>query len=67
MGSLSHYEIIEKYPDDKYLPSYLVRTEHQNDVLHILFAVDVKADNIRIITAYRPAIEDWEEGFRTRR
>ena len=65
--SYGHYEIIEQYPQDKYLPSYLVRSEHGDDVLHILFAADVKSDNIRIITAYRPTIEEWEEGFRIRR
>jgi hypothetical protein len=65
--SCGHYEIIEPYPEDKYLPSYLVRSEHQNDVLHILFAIDVKSDNVRIITAYRPTVEEWETGFRSRR
>lgn len=65
--SHEHYELIEQYPKDKYLPSYLVRSEHQNDVLHILFAVDVKSDNIRIITSYRPTLEEWEEGYRIRR
>lgn len=65
--SQGQYEIIEQYPDGKYLPSYLVRSEYQNEVLHILFAVDVKSDNIRIITSYRPTREDWEEGFRIRR
>jgi hypothetical protein len=61
------YEIIEEYPDDKYLPSYLVRSEYEGNVLHILFAVDVKADNIRTITAYRSNLEEWEDGFRIRR
>lgn len=55
------------YPKDKYCPSYLVRFEYQDDILHILFAVDAKTDNIRIITAYRPTLDDWEEGFRMRR
>jgi hypothetical protein len=32
-----------------------------------LFTDDVKADNIRIITAYRPTLDDWEDGFRIRR
>ena len=67
IGSYEIYEITESYPQDKYLPSYLVRSEYQGDVFHILFAVDVKADNIRIITAYRPTLEEWEDGFRIRR
>lgn len=61
------YEIIEQYPEDKYLPSYLVRSEYRNEVFHVLFAVDVNGDNTRIITAYRPNLEEWEDGFRTRR
>jgi hypothetical protein len=61
------YEIIEEYPFDKYLPSYLVRSEHEGEVFHMLFAVDVEADNIRIITAYRPNLDEWEDGFRIRR
>ena len=29
IDSIHAYEIIETYPDDKYLPSYLVYTEYQ--------------------------------------
>lgn len=61
------YEIIEQYPEDKYFPSYLVRSECTDYILHILFAVDMEDDNIRIITAYRPTLDDWEDGFRIRR
>jgi hypothetical protein len=61
------YEIIDEYPKDKYLPSYLVYAEYQGDIFHILFAVDLEGVNVRIVTAYRPNPEEWEEGFRTRR
>ena len=47
VNSYDSYEIIEQYPKDKYLPSYLVRSEYQSDVIHILFAIDVESDNIR--------------------
>jgi hypothetical protein len=67
LQSTDRYEIIEAYPQDKYLPSYLVYTEYQGDIFHILFAVDVEEDNIRIITAYRPNPKEWEEDFKTRR
>lgn len=67
VSSREYYEIIEQYPQDKYLPSYLVRSEYKGKVLHILFAVDVEADRIRIITSYHPAPEEWDEGFRVRR
>lgn len=67
IDSHDRYEIIERYPNDKYFPSYLVRSEYQGDILHISFAVDEKADNIRIITAYRPTLGEWEDGFKIRR
>jgi hypothetical protein len=54
INSTSNYEIIEKYPTDKYFPSYLVRSEYQNQIFHVLFAADVKGDNVRIVTAYWP-------------
>jgi hypothetical protein len=61
------YEVIEEYPEDKYLPSYLVYSEYRGDVFHILFAADVEGDNVRIVTAYRPSPEEWEEDFKARR
>ena len=67
LGSHGSYEIIEQYPEEKYLPSYLVRSEYGNDIFHILFAVDVETDNVRIVTAYRPSSEEWEGNFRIRR
>ena len=65
--SYEQYKIIEEYPDDKYLPSYLVYSEFGGDVFHILFAVDINGDNVRIITAYRPSHEEWKEDLKTRR
>jgi hypothetical protein len=67
VDSREHYEIIEEYPEDKYLPSYLVHSEYDGDIFHILFAADVEGDNVRVITAYRPSPEDWEQDFKTRR
>jgi hypothetical protein len=61
------YKIIDAYPEDKYLPSYLVYSEWQGDIFHILFAVDTEGDNVRIITVYRPDPDEWEEDFKTRR
>jgi len=45
----------------------MISSEFQGDVFHILFAIDVEGDNIRIVTAYRPNSEEWEDGFRIRR
>ncbi|ABB33306.1 hypothetical protein Gmet_3092 [Geobacter metallireducens GS-15] len=66
-ASLDTYEIIESYPDDKYLPSYLIRAEHEEVVFHILFALDRDNDAVRIITTYTPSSEKWEADGRTRR
>ena len=67
LGSVETYEIIESYPDDKYLPSYLVYAQQEGQYFHILFATDVANRNIRIVTAYFPDIEEWERNFKTRR
>ncbi|MBK9260426.1 MAG: DUF4258 domain-containing protein [Polyangiaceae bacterium] len=66
-ASADSYEIIEAYPDDKYLPSYLVRGEHPEGTFHVLFAVDVGGDNVRVVTAYLPDTSKWDAGFRRRR
>jgi hypothetical protein len=61
------YEIIEENPEDKYLPSYLVHAEGQGDQFHILFAVDREEDNVRVITAYRPSRDEWQDDMKTRK
>jgi hypothetical protein len=65
--SYQSYEIIEHYSGDKFFPSYLIRSEYQNEVFHILFAVDMEGHNIRVVTAYRPDREEWGEDYRKRR
>ena len=39
----------------------------RSEVFHVLFAVDVPAEQARVITAYRPAPEAWEADQKTRR
>ena len=63
-GSL---EVIESYPDDKYLPSFLLRGEFEGRVFHTQIATDVEARNIRVVTVYIPSPEEWDSEFRTRR
>ncbi len=65
--SVSNFEIIEEYPKDKYLPSYLIYSQDQGSIFHVLFAVDVLGDNVRVITAYYPDTEEWEEDLKIRR
>lgn len=61
------YEILESYPDDKYLPSYLVCYRTQEGLAHVHIAADVAGDNVRIVTAYRPSPHEWEPDLKTRR
>jgi hypothetical protein len=67
LDSTDSYEIIEEYPEDKYLPSYLVYANYRGIIFHILFAADLEEDNVRIVTAYRPNPQEWDEGLKTRR
>jgi len=66
LESIENYEIIESYPEDKYLPSYLIYSRYQLTVFHVLFAVDVENMNVRVITAYRPDPKKWSEDFKRR-
>ena len=61
------FQIIEPYPDDKYLPSYLVRAEWSGAVFHAQIATDVEGDNVRVVTMYMPKQEEWSVDFRIRR
>ena len=67
ISSTANYEIIAEYPDDKYFPSYLIFSRTKHAVFHILLAVDVEGDNVRVVTAYYPAPEEWESTLKTRR
>ena len=67
LDAVDTYEIIESYPEDKYLPSYLVYATVENAVFHVLFAVDVPVEQVRVITAYRPEPGAWEIDQKTRR
>ena len=67
ISSTANYEIIAEYPDDKYFPSYLVYSQYKDAAFHILFAIDVDGDNVRVVTAYSPDPEEWESDLKTRR
>lgn len=64
LDAVDSYEVVESYPDDKYPPSYLVLAAPG---FHVLFAVDVEGDHVRIVTAYRSSPDKWEADLRTRR
>lgn len=67
LSSVNRYEIIEEYPKDKYLPSFLVYTKYREQIIHIQIAIDIENNFITIVTAYRPSLDKWQKDFKTRR
>lgn len=67
VSSADSFELKESYPDDKYLPSYLVFAGHAHGAFHVLFAADVEGDNVRVVTAYRPDPREWHADLKSRR
>jgi hypothetical protein len=67
LAAVDTYELVEAYPDDKYLPSYLLLGGHGSEAFHLLCAADVEGDNVRIVTAYRPDAGEWQADLKTRR
>jgi len=66
-SAIASLEIIEAYPEDKYLPSFLLRGEIEAAVFHAQIATDVEGNNVRVVTMYRPDSDEWDDGFRKRR
>jgi len=67
INSIDSFEIIEEYPDDKYLPSYLIYAKDSDFVFHLVVAVDETSNCITVVTAYKPTLEKWGNDFKTRR
>lgn len=67
LAAVDTLELVEAYPDDKYLPSYLLLGRAGADAFHAVFAVDVEGDNVRVVTAYRPDAGEWQDDLKTRR
>lgn len=67
VAAVDTFELVEAYPEDKYLPSYLLLGRAGTDAFHALFAVDVEGDNVRVVTAYRPNAAEWQNDLKTRR
>ncbi len=60
-------EVVETYGDDFPLPSCLCLLRGENNTaIHIVIAIDKAANNIRIITVYKPDLAQWSEDFRER-
>ena len=59
-------EIIEQYPEDFPFPSCLVcGFSAKNEIIHVVMSDE--GSGSRIITAYYPDSEKWEEDFKTRK
>ncbi len=67
LAAVASYELVEAYPDDKYLPSYLILARPGPEAFHVLFAADVEGDNVRVVTSYRPDPEEWQPDLKARR
>ncbi len=67
LDSIDNYEIIERYPDDKYLPSYLIFLKSKDLPIHIQVAVDLDGDYVTVVTVYRPESGKWENDFKRRK
>ena len=67
LAAVDSYQMVEAYPEDKYLPSYLILARHGPEAFHVLFAVDVEGDNVRVVTSYRPDRGEWQDDMKTRR
>jgi hypothetical protein len=65
--SVAGLEIIEAYPDDKYLPSFLLQSKCDGLVFHALIATDVEGDNLRVVTMYVPDLKEWDLSGQRRR
>ncbi|MEW6745105.1 MAG: DUF4258 domain-containing protein [Planctomycetota bacterium] len=65
LAAVDNSELVEAYPADKYLPSYLLLG--RTDACHVLYAVDVDGRNVRVVTAYRPDPSEWQPDLKRRR
>ncbi|MGE5239316.1 MAG: hypothetical protein ACM3ON_10975 [Chloroflexota bacterium] len=58
---------MEAYPENKYFPSYLLLGRQGELAFHALFGTDAEGQNVRVVTAYYPSPDEWEEDLKTRR
>ena len=65
INTVLYGEIIKQYEDDKPFPSYLVYNKDIHKPIHIVVSTD--DENLYIITAYTPTLDEWERDFKTRK
>jgi hypothetical protein len=66
LGTIINGEVIDVYPDDRPYPSGLILSTDA-EPLHVVASADTTVKVCHVITAYRPDLEHFEPGFRTRR
>ena len=67
LQAVATLEIIETYPEDKYLPSFLLRGESKGSTFHAHIAIERDRSNIRVVTIYWPSFDKWDVEARVRR
>jgi uncharacterized protein DUF4258 len=60
-------QLVEAYPTDQYRPSYLILARFDNDAFPLVWAIDLAGDHVRVGTAYRPSLDEWDADLTTRR
>jgi len=65
--ALAQGEVIESYPDDTPLPSFLVLDTASGRPLHVVVAYEQSTPTCHVITVYIPNNERWQADNRTRR
>ncbi len=59
-------EIIENYADDKPYPSQLILGWIDERPIHVVWADNIKDNEIIIITVYEPDTSQWTDDFKRR-
>jgi len=67
VATIKEGEIIERYPDDKPYPTYLLLSIMDHIPLHVVLAFDGESGACYVITVYHPNQDIWMPGFKTRR
>jgi hypothetical protein len=66
INAILNGEIIEQYPDDHPFPSCLVLGLSTKS-LHLHIVCGIGGNKLWVITAYFPALESWENDYKTRK
>lgn len=65
--TIEYGEEINRYPDDKPYPSYLLFGFVEKRPIHVVLARDEENERCIVITAYEPDNTIWDADFRTKK